>query len=145
MVKHLKQNGCRTACQVAQPERPALKSQLGALAVEDRGSASRSRPCRPTGSDPAWYSTIWEKSEKLDFKSDYLNGLSERRQHFFDSLFYNVDLINKINNSLPLKANGSMEIFIGTGLNITLFPYFWDQLTPPGGDSCGVCARTWWR
>jgi hypothetical protein len=42
----------------------------------------------------------------------------------FDSLFYNVDLISKINDSLPLKANGSIEIFIGTGLSKGRFPYF---------------------
>ena len=55
MVKQLKQNGCRTACQAAQPEGLALKEQLGGLGLGDRGSASRNRPCWPTGGDPAWY------------------------------------------------------------------------------------------
>ena len=74
------------------------------------------------------------KSGKSDFKSGFLNRKSERRQHFLDSLFYNVDLIHKINNSLPLKVNGLVELVVGIGLGHTLFPYFWDQLTALGGE-----------
>jgi hypothetical protein len=76
---------------------------------------------------------MWEKSGKLDFESDLSNSLSERRQHFLDSRFYNVDLITKISNSLPLKSNGLMVILVGTGFYRTLFPYFWDQLTTLSG------------
>jgi hypothetical protein len=76
---------------------------------------------------------MWEKSGLLDFKSDLLNTLSERRQHFVDSLFYNVDLVQKINNSVPLNVNGLMQIFVGTGVRRTLFPYLWDELTTLSG------------
>ena len=73
------------------------------------------------------------KSGKLDDESGLLNRKSERRQHFLDSLFYNVDLIHMISNSLPLKLNGLVELFVGTGLGRTLFAYFWDQLTTLSG------------
>ena len=76
---------------------------------------------------------MWEKSGKSDSESDLLNRKSERRQQFLDSLFYNVDFIHTINNSLPLKMNGLVELFVGTGLSHTLFPYFWDQLTTLSG------------
>lgn len=77
---------------------------------------------------------MWDKSGKLDLESGYLNSLPEKHRQFLDSLFYNVDLINKIKNSLPLKANGSLVILVGTGLGQTSFPYFWDQLTPLSGE-----------
>ena len=69
-------------------------------------------------------SVMWEKSGKADSQSDLLNSLSERRQQFLDSLFYNVDLISKFNNPLPLKANVSMEISLGARLVLRSFPYF---------------------
>jgi hypothetical protein len=85
---------------------------------------------------------MWEKSGKLDLKSDLLNSLSERLQHFFDSPFYNVDLIHKPNNPLPLKANGLMELSVRTGLAEMLFPYFWDQLATLSGELVwGLRAR----
>lgn len=76
---------------------------------------------------------MWEISGKLDPESGLSNSQSERRQQFLDSLFYNVDLITKINNSLPLKLNGLVELFVGAGLSRLLFPYFWDQLTTLSG------------
>jgi hypothetical protein len=63
-----------------------------------------------------------------------MNEKPEKSQHFFDSLFYNVDLIHKINNSLPLKVNGLTDLSVGTSLGIVLFPYFWDQLATLSGE-----------
>jgi len=51
----------------------------------------------------------------------------------FDSLLYNVDLINKITYSSPLKRNGLIRAAMDTGLGYGLFPYFLDQLTPLSG------------
>ena len=85
---------------------------------------------------------MWEKSGKPDQKSENLNGKSEKHQHFIDSLFYNVDLITKIKNSLPLKANGLTKLSVGASLGILLVPCFWDELISLSGELVwGLRAR----
>jgi hypothetical protein len=134
VFKQLKQNGCQLACRAARRVRLAPKNQVGAHAREGSGNRSENQPPCAASLEHAWFPRMWEKSGLLDQKSDSLNRSSEKHQHFLDSLFYNVDLITKINNSLPLNMNGLIELFVGIGLGQTLFSYFWDQLTPLGGE-----------
>jgi hypothetical protein len=65
MIKHLKQHGCRTACQAANRNACALKKQLGALGVRDRAAAGWEQGRYPTCSDMTTLLTMWDEVRKI--------------------------------------------------------------------------------